>query len=281
MGSIKRSLIRATGLDTSWGRKRSAFARSLPDFIVIGAMKCGTTSLFNYLSQHPSVVRATKKEVHFFDNHFHRGLDWYRAHFPLRYSLRRKAAITGEGSPYYLFHPHAPARIHSAVPGAKLIVVLRDPVKRAFSHYMHEVSFGREVLSFEDAIDREQERLHGELDRMLQDDGYSSFNHQNFSYLSRGVYADQLEQWLQLFSRDQLLVLRAEDLFSNPSHTLGIATDFLGIAPLALAEYRQLNSKAGGARIKPETRERLYDYFDPHNRRLNRMLGRDFRWGAQ
>ena len=151
--------IRARGRFLS--RLASGHMRSLPDFIMIGGMKCGTTSLFQYLQQHPGVSRVYVEEVHFFDLHYGRGLNWYRAHFPVK--GKGEATICGDDSPYYIFHPLVPARVREDVPGAKLIALLRNPVDRAYSHYHHELRRGREDLSFEKALDREEERLEGEV----------------------------------------------------------------------------------------------------------------------
>ena len=144
--------------------------RLLPDFLIIGTQRGGTTSLYNYLVEHPGIGAASIKEVHFFDTpHFKQGLAWYRGHFPSafqRYYVERSLKhgfVTGEASPYYLFHPHAPKRVAGLMPQMKLIVMLRNPVDRAYSHYHHEVAGGHEKLAtFEEAIACEDERLAGE-----------------------------------------------------------------------------------------------------------------------
>ncbi|MEJ2557594.1 MAG: sulfotransferase domain-containing protein, partial [Anaerolineae bacterium] len=123
------------------------FMRVLPDFLIIGAQKCGTDSLFRYLGGHPCIKLASSKEAHYFDLKFDKGINWYRSHFPLipyKYSvkrLRKQDLITGEATPYYLFHPHAPGRAAAIVPHVKLIVLLRNPADRAYSHYNHEVKY--------------------------------------------------------------------------------------------------------------------------------------------
>ena len=148
---------------------------AMPDFLIIGTQRGGTTSLYNYLLARPQIAAATRKEVHFFDNNFHRGIPWYRAHFPsliqgdMAETIRGQRFITGEASPYYLFHPHAPARAALVVPKAKLIVLLRNPVDRAYSHYCRMVKKGRETLSFEDALAQEEIRTRGEGQRLAAD----------------------------------------------------------------------------------------------------------------
>src|SRR6187200_1451927 len=155
---VARSAIWAYGTATARGRP-------LPDFLVIGAQKAGTTALYAYLRWHPGITGPSWKEVSFFDRHWWRGEAWYRGQFPLRAGGR----LVGEASPSYLFHPLAPERARSLVPDAKLIALVRNPVDRAYSQYQHAVALGREPLSFEDALAAEDERLVGEVERLLAD----------------------------------------------------------------------------------------------------------------
>jgi Sulfotransferase domain len=248
--------------------------RLLPGFLIVGAQKAGTTSLHAYLSEHPSVLSPATKEVHFFDHDFHRGLSWYRAHFE---RSTRPGRLGGESTPYYLFHPLVPGRVAEALPDCRLIVVLRNPVDRAFSHHNHERALGFEDLDFERAIAAEPGRLAGEEERLAADGRYRSFAHQHHSYLGRGRYAEQLERWLERFDRDRLLVLSAEDLFAEPARIVSEAQEFLGLAPVAAADLSARNARAY-APIADDLRARLREEFEPHNRRLYEMVGRDFGW---
>ena len=252
--------------------------RLMPDFIIIGAQKCGTTSLYYDLTAHPCIAPALTKEVHFFDTNFGKGTTWYRAHFPLLLpKARRQNVITGEASPSYIFHPLAPKRISGMIPTAKIIVLLRNPVDRAYSHYQHSVRKGVETLSFEDALTHEAERLDGEREKILQDESYDSFNRRNYSYLSRGIYVDQLETWTSIFPREQLLILNSEDLYTDPQAILKQVLDFLALPARALKEYAKHN-QADYPRMGARTRGRLIDYFKPYNQRLYGYLGVDFDW---
>src|SRR3954453_12461513 len=127
----------------------------------------------------------------------------------------RQRPLVGEASPSYLFHPLAPDRVARLLPDARLIALLRSPVERAFSHYQHEVALGREPLSFEEAIDREDERMRGELEHMLRDPYYFSHTWWNYTYVARGRYAEQLERWFADFPREQLLVLLTDELAAD------------------------------------------------------------------
>jgi len=257
--------------------------RKLPDYVIIGAPRCGTTSLYNYLAQHPFVAPAFRKEVHFFDLNYNKGLSWYRANFPTVLSARLfeqkhgRPLLTGEASPYYLFHPHAPRRIRQHLPGAKLIVLLRNPIERAYSHYNLARKLGLEDLSFEEGLKKESERLEGEVSKMLRDEFYLSKSHRHHSYLQKGIYADQLKTWFDLFPREQILILKSEDLFSDPSTTFRQVLDFLHLPPWEPPEYEKYNALEY-QKIDPSTRKWLAEYFQDHNRRLYDLLGRDFGW---
>ena len=229
-------------------------------------MKAGTTALYSYLARHPLVIPAALKEVHFFDLNFHRGASWYQRHFPLQHQTEDRAnhwrhpLITGEATPYYLFHPRAPARVAQLLPKVKIIVLLRDPVSRAYSHYQHEVRNGREPLTFEEAIMREPDRLVGEHERLLRDDHYVSFNHRHFSFAARGRYLEQLVPWFEHFSRDQILVVASEQMSSAPHVVFQRVLHFLEIPDW-----------------NPETFTRTYEArYEPMHRDVEDLLQRSF-----
>ena len=277
---VKTAIRRGEGV---WTRA-TAGLRDLPDFLILGAQRAGTTSLYKYLVEHPAIAAPPLgKGAHFFDTDFHRGPDWYRGHFPTRIRKQyvrarsRTRAVTGEGSPYYLFHPLVPARVAGLLPGAKLIALLRDPVERAYSQHQHERARGFEHLSFEEAIEREPERLAGEVERMEADNSYRSFSHQHHSYLARGLYAEQLERWYQHFPREQVLVLPSEDFFADPDRVYRVVLGFLGVPSLSLGEYETFNPR-DYADMGEAMRRRLREHFREPNERLYALLGRDLGW---
>lgn len=181
-----------------------------PDFLIIGAQRCGTTSLYSYLTERRDVLPASEKELHFFDYWSKRGSRWYYAQFPLsveKYAWRivhRRKTITGEASPSYLFHPHVPAKVQVMLPDAKLIALLRNPIDRAYSNYKYNVKVAYEnaTTSFEHALELEQERVGLERKRVMSDPDYYSFAHRMYSYKARGIYVDQLESWARYFPRN-------------------------------------------------------------------------------
>ena len=267
--------------------------RVLPDFLIIGGQRCGSSSLYYYLTEHPGITSAFTKEPHFFDEHFGKGMDWYRTQFPTTLTkeyvknVLKKDFMTGEGTPYYILHPHVPRRASAIVPHAKLIALLRNPVDRAYSQYWIEKTANFETLSFEEAIDREPERLAGELEKMMADENYYSYSYRHFSYLTRGMYIDQLQNWMRYFPREQLLILRSEDLYSNPQEVVKKTLQFLGVKSSDLnKEYRNYRrpskkgyrKKVAPPKIDPAMRERLIEYFKPHNARLYDFLGIDLDW---
>jgi hypothetical protein len=260
-------------------------ARLLPDFIIIGGQKCGTTSLYNYLAEHPSVVPARNKETRFFHTRrYERGELLYRSSFPTEARKRRAEKdggpklLTGESTPCYLFFPQVPGRVRETVPHAKLIALLRNPVDRAYSQYHHKVRNARETLSFEEAIDREEERLAGEEKRALEDPRYYSYNLDHYSYLRRGVYVEQLRRWRDHFPEEQLLVLRSEDLYEDVPAVVGRTLEFLGLPPASAGAYATHGAGGYAEEIDPALRARLVEHFRPHNERLYEYLGRDFGW---
>jgi hypothetical protein len=256
--------------------------RLLPDFLIIGAQRSGTTFVYSNLARQSCIAPALTKEVHFFDVYFEQGTRWYQRFFPLRMRaaaerMRHRPYLTGEASPYYVFHPHVPSRVARVLPNIKLIALLRNPVDRAYSHYQHERRRGFETLSFAEAIAQESARIEHEAERMLKDEQYTSYNHQHYSYLSRGIYVDQLERWMRVFPSEQLLILRSEQLYAEPAATIGQVMSFLGI-PTPTPKVNRQHSAPTYAKLDAAMRERLVEYFKPHNRRLSDYLGRRFDW---
>ena len=199
--------------------------RQKPEFLVIGAQKAGSTSLYEYLVQHPLISAAKTKEVQYFSNLFINGERWYRSNFPFLW----RQGMTGEATPYYLFHPLAPKRIHNYNPAMKIIVVLREPVKRAISHYYHAVSHGFESREIAEAFTNEECMVKEEEKKLCADPTFQSFKHQELSYVSRGFYAKQLDRYAHLFNADNLLILRSEDLFEDPLQVLMQTFTFLQV----------------------------------------------------
>lgn len=276
-----KRLLRSYGLLT-------AGLRAGPDFVVIGAKRGGTTSFYNYLLQHPGIAplfpgRQRIKGVHYFDSGYARGERWYRSHFPLAIGSRHLARpwishpLAGEASPYYLFHPLAAERLARQVPDVRLLVVLRDPVERAYSHYKERVRNGGESLSFEAAIEAEPGRLRGEAERIKAEPGYLSYEHENHSYLAQGRYLDMLPRWFGLLGRGQFFIAASEDFYADPELVANQAWSFLGLPPARLTSRKRFNYHPAPD-LAQATRQRLSDDFAAHNLGLERLLGRELPW---
>lgn len=245
---------------------------SLPDFLVIGAQKAGTSSLYYTLCRHPEILPAAAKEIHYFDLNHELGSWWYRSHFPSLVRRQRHKRATGrvaigEATPSYLYDPRASERARRLLPEAKLIVLLRDPVSRAYSQYQREVRLGREPLSFAEAVAAEGDRLDG-LDA-------ASFAHRHFSYAARGRYAEQLDRWLACFERHQFLFLKSEDFLRDPVRSVHRTVDFLGLTPWEAPAIDQRNVRTYPP-IAPGDRAALAETFREPNRRVADLLG--FTW---
>ncbi len=289
-GVVRRPIKR---LFRGFGVATSDF-RPLPDYLIIGTHRGGTTSLHRYLHQHPCVAPnyprlQNVKGVRYFDQNIFMGIDWYRSHFPTvayRSYLRHRhggPVLSGEASPYYLFHPAAAERAAKAVPGAKIIALLRDPIERASSHWKRERRDGTEPLeSFEEAIAAEPERLAGEVERILSDDRYYSYAHENFSYISQGLYLESLRRWLEHYPREQVHIEVSERFFEDPQAGYDRVLRFLGLPPFSLPDVKPWNvtGQRTGQRLGPETRRQLTARTSPHNRRLEKYLGIKLGWDA-
>jgi hypothetical protein len=213
----------------------------LPQFLGIGAQKGGTTTLQRLLEQHPGVYLPPSKEVHYFSLHYAKGERWYLEQF----HPAEPGQMCGEITPYYLFHPEAPRRVHALLPEARLIVLLRDPVERTLSQYFHSVRLGLEPLPLEEALAAEVDRLAGAETALSAPDGLHR-SHQEHSYVARSRYEKQLLHWYQYFEASQFLVMRSEDLFLNPADAWQRVQDFLGLNVVALPSVNvQANAGLG------------------------------------
>ena len=254
---------------------------ALPDFIIIGGKKCGTTFLYNLLTQHPHVEPAAKKELHYFDTLFGEGIEWYRRCFPPPRWKDGRRTFTGEGTPYLHRSSAVPERMAEMLPQARLIALLRNPADRAYSDYQQKVRKGRETRTFEEAIEVEKTQPLGGK-KTSEHEARAGLNEARFGgYLSKGIYADQLLRWSRFFDEEQMLVLKSEDFFERTPESLKVILDFLGLPdwePGTWETPKKLNKGEYEQEMDPATRRRLEDYFEPHNRRLYEYLGTDFGW---
>jgi hypothetical protein len=266
-GRTARAVTRTVGRWTYQWRLR-------PGFLIVGAQRCGTTSMMKTLAQHPGVAPAVlHKGVHYFDVDYDRGMAWYAGHFP----TARRAALAGESSPYYMFHPLAPARIAADLPDVRLIVLLRDPVERAYSAYTHERARGFEPESFVRALAMEPGRLAGEEERLVADPSYDSHHWRHHAYLARGRYTEQLGRLESLFGRERLCVVDSQDFFDDPAAVFRTVESFLGLSHVDGIRFARHNARPRGP-ISPALRARLEEHFRPYDDRLAAWWGRTPSW---
>jgi hypothetical protein len=260
LDAMKVLVENAEGVPSAEQVSGEPYVGALPDFVIIGAQKGGTSFLYHLLTLHPLVEPAARKELHFFDHpeRFDNGAEWYRRCFPRLSSKNGQRSITGEATPYYLFDPPVAKRMAEIVPQARLIALLRNPVDRAYSHYQMQVKRGTEPRTFEEAIEQ-----------------------QHSSYVSRGIYVDQLLRWFEVFSKEQMLILKSEEFFERPIETLKVVLTFLDLSdwqPEASELQQRRHSGTYKQEMDPSTRRRLETYFEPYNQRLYEYLGVDFGW---
>lgn len=257
-----------------WGIATARW-RAKPDLIVVGAQRCGTTTLFRLLSGHPGVQRPTlSKGIGYFEDEYHRGPAWYAGHFP----LRRSGQLTFESSGYYLFHPLAAERIARDLPGVRVVAMVRDPVDRAHSAHAHELRRGFETESFEDAVALEESRLAGEVERLRTDPDHRSFSHRHHAYLARGRYAELLEPYVSLLGPERVLTLDPWGVegFRGEWQRL---QEWLGLSEWSPADIAAWNP-APRAPMDTALRARLERHFEASDRSLAALLGRTPSWRA-
>lgn len=257
--------------------RRVAGDGALPDFLIVGAQKSGTTSLYDYLTQSPQIVPAVRKEVHYFDRYELPALDSYRTYFPSQRKLGSGGNITGEATPFYLFHPEAAERIAAVGLMPKLIAILRDPVERAMSHYGHERRKGREKASFGEAIGQEAVRLRHTTDRVLDRDHLRALREK--SYASRGLYTQQLRRFERIFGRDRLLVLSLDTLASDPQAVVTRCCEFLGVE-LPVAPHFRIRNRHAHVDDLVKARVLLGGLFDQDLAELQEYLPESKHWLA-
>lgn len=250
-------------------RQLDAGLRALPDFLVIGAQKSGSTSLFNYLCLHPKVYGSFPKEIFYFSREFQRGERWYRRHFPRKSYLEKRKAITGEATTMYLCSADAPGRVAALLPNIKLITVLREPAARAVSHFNHRRRSGAEAREIDEVFSTDTICRWERGEQLAEPDAL---------YFERGDYAANLTSWLGCFSPEQFLVLEAEEMFTDPAGSVARAQSFLGLDPAPLTLLKAFNSSASGL-PKPEQFVALRKSFSRRNQML-RELGFSMSWSC-
>jgi len=283
--AIRRN-TRKVVLQTFLANRLRSAERPPPDFVIAGAQRCGTTSLFRALAKHPAMMSNVldAKGIHYFDTSYHQNKAWYFAHFPSQaerdsHSAKiEQRAIVGEASPYYVYHPDGAKRMAETIPDTKIVVLLRNPVKRAISHHLHMVWEGHEsVEDIDEALNLEAERLKGIDQQLLSDSTFVSRPHQHYSYLERGHYADQLERLYAHVDRENVLVMATEVLVRDSKTSLATIQSFIGLEPDPAIDLEKRNASSK-FEPKPETVARLTEEYAESNKRLASLVDCEIPW---
>jgi hypothetical protein len=272
---LRTSYRAVAELGPSTWRLATSGWRRLPSAVIVGAQKAGTTQLYSSLLQHPNCAGSSVKEVSYFSKHPDRSVAWYRSHFPFAGGGLADQNTCLEASPSYLPNPGAICRMWEVLPDAKVIAILRDPVSRAFSHYQHQKARGRETRSFETAV-RESIAVWPEVPRWGVATGPESLP--MLDYVARGYYAMQLECLLQHYPRSNVLVLDSAELFADTSAVCQQVFAFLGLETHPVAVTKIYNRGGYREKVDPATAEFLRRHYEPHDRTLRELLGREFGW---
>ena len=252
----------------------TASSRVLPDFIISGTVRSGTTSLYYNICEHPSVLPADYDEIGFFDSNYHLGINWYRSMFPTEKEMERvkketNFAITGEDTPFYFWKKEAAERILKDIPNSKIIIIFRNPVDRAYSNYQLGIRKKTETLSFEDAIDEEM--------NFLEKHSFRESVDRRRSYLSKGFYENQIKIWFNIFPREKIHILSTEDMQKNPEKTLLKIFQFL-VIPNYTLKNPQKQKSSEYKKMDEKTRKILLDFYKPHNEKFFQIIQERFDW---
>ena len=259
--------------------------RLLPDFLIIGYHKCGTTSLYNYLIQHPNIAQAGRKEIQYFSMSYWRGINWYKSYFPTIFTKKKVEKktntkfITGEASAQYIYHPYSLERIKKTLPDVKLILLLRNPIDRAFSHYKHLKDIDAEKIeTFEEVIELDSKRHEVMFDNFRKNK-IKEYNHKFFlpPYISMGKYVIQIEKLFKIFPKENIIILESKELRDFPEKTTNRVFDFLNLSVMNNINFEEKNI----GRYPPmnsDTRTKLVECYRPYNKKLEKLLNRKFDW---
>lgn len=255
--------------------------RTLPDFIVIGAKRCGTTSLYHYLGSHPSIKKSSHDHLGFFDDNYHLGLQFYRSFFPTIFEKRKYIKETGKFLTYdvtssYIQHYECAQRIHHLFPQIKLIAILRNPVDRAYSEYNLHLRVNDKMKEFEYYVNQEMIEIE-EFEKNNQYVSSKLFTKDQKNYLKKGFYFEQLVPWFDLFPRENIHIISTEQLGMKPNEIMNDIFKFLNIEACQI-DTEKKHEKGSYKELSADTRKLLQDFFMPKNKKLYGLIEKNFDW---
>jgi len=252
------------------------FLKDKPDFIIIGSQKAATTSLHSFLSNHPQLMASTVKETQYYNMNYERGTQYYLSCFP----IKKNGVQSFESTPDYLDHPLVPKLLHSSKPDTKLIVTLREPVSRAYSHFSFVQGYNAEEreISFQEGLSLEETRIKEAMDK-LHSDPYNSARHlSNYGYRRKGEYAQHIKRWLEYFPLEHFHFMEFSDITSNNEEAYHQLFHFLGVDPIKPKRIIKQNVTDYNSTMDVSTKNELKDYFAPHNEELFELIGQRYQW---
>jgi len=258
----------------------TGFIRVIPDFLVIGAKRCGTTSLYQHLPEHPCISKSPHDNMGFFNDNFHLGVNWYKSFFPTTFTRNKiKSKFGGflafDVTTKYMEEESTANNVYQTKPNMKIIIILRNPVDRAYSQYHLSVRQTAERRSFEDVVEENMNRLNKESHEHYEIK--PKFSAKEDNYLKKGLYALQLRYWLKIFPRENILIVSTEEFESNQQIIYNKIFEFLNISKFEVKNTKKMQ-KGNYPPIKSETRNLLLDYFRQHNHELFELINMKFDW---
>ena len=252
--------------------------KALPDFMIVGFPRCGTTSLWEYLSQHPRTYAPKDKELHFFSVRYDSGLDNYLLDFPTKKEKIKRKLSVFEASPDYILYPKAMERIKTHLPKSKMIILLRNPVEQIYSQYQKFVTQGFEIENLENLMKDDENRLKIFTERCENNimKSYTAWFY--IPYFSFAKYVTYIRDALRLFPKEQFLFLKTEDLKNNPQNVVTKCFEFLELDDYSIKKEFHSRKRKYATTLSTELRKQLSDYFKPFNEELEELLEMKLNW---
>ena len=250
--------------------------RTLPSFIIIGVKRCGTTTLFENLAEHPCIEKSSHDNIGFFNDNFHLGINWYKSHFV---TLNKKNEIIkkfGKFATYdvttsYIRNPELATKIKAEIPNCKIIAILRNPIDRAFSEYNENLKKKPNMDSFEKIILQELNDY-----RKISDEDINLIIKQ-LNLIGKGLYQRQLKKWFEMFSKESILILSTEEFEKNPDMTYSKIFHFLELPDHKIKNTKKFNKNLY-SKMDGNIRKKLEEFFEPHNNELFNLINENFKW---
>jgi hypothetical protein len=252
----------------------TAAARRLPEFVIVGVQRAGTSSLFRYLNAHPQVRRPLRKEIDYFSLEHQSGPRWYRAHFP----VRGAGAQSYDNTPQYFVHPLAHERAGALLPDARIVVAVRDPIARALSHHRHVRALGLEPLDLLDALHAEADRVGPDLARLSVDPAFRPTALMRFSYATRSRYGEQYDRWRSAYPDHRLHLFDFDRFVQSPVDEWRALLQFLELDPWDPPAFTNWSSATAPADAPPEAIRLLASALQEDTDHFRAVVGRSFDW---